>query len=506
MIRRKIRKRRHWILSMAGILLGVMLTLSMNEVVHRTSTDEYCQSCHIHTEADETWTQAVHFRTASGTRTGCVDCHLPPKGDFDYLRTKAKTGLHDLYAFHFKDHESFNWEEKRELEYAVNIVFNESCENCHPNLFPVGLSAEGGDAHLYYDEHAEDLGLQCINCHLDVGHRLPNYTHEKMTGLPVSDQGSKELFKEAAKLTTFSDFTEKIPNTSVSFRMVAVEGGTFQMGSPEDEAFRKADEGPVRNVSISPFFMSEIEVTWDAFWTFYSQTMSEGRINPEAVYANNLNPVDGISGPTPPFGNPDQGWGGDDRPAITMSHYAAQTYCQWLSMVTGKKYRLPTEAEWEYACRGGTQGAYFFEGDPKRLSEESLRSRLLGADTTNISRHVIYALNSGARTHRPEDVEANPFGLKNMSGNVYEYCSDWYAEDAYKQTDTDVKDPAGPASGKEYVIRGGFYGSDAADLRSAARFSTRTEEWLRTDCQQPKSIWWLSDIKGIGFRVVCEME
>lgn len=502
----RLRKKKWlWVLPVAGVILGAASVLGVNRVVYNTSTDEYCQSCHIHTEADEMWTRSVHYKTQSGTRVGCAECHLPPKGDFKHFRTKVRTGLHDLYAYKFKDHESFNWEEKRELEYAVNIISNESCEKCHPNLFPLGITADGGKAHLYYDNNARELNLQCINCHLDAGHYLPNYKHEKMTGVRVAE-GSREVFTEPALVTSFADFTEKIPNTTVSFNMLAIDGGTYSMGSPEDENLRKEDEGPVRNVTVSPFFMAEVEVTWDAFWTFYSQTMSEGRLAPETVYANNANAVDGISGPTPPFGNPDQGWGSGDRPAITMSHYAALTYCQWLSMETGKKYRLPTEAEWEYACRGGTEGPYYFEGNPKRLSETGLRSRVFGPDTLHIASQAVYALNSGARTQEPESVQANPFGLKNMLGNVYEYCSDWYAADAYAQTGTDVTDPKGPNSGTEFVIRGGNYSSDAADLRSAARFSTDTEAWLRTDCQQPKSIWWFSDIKGIGFRVVCEVE
>ena len=138
-------------------------------MVYTTSTDEYCQSCHIHTAADEAWTQSVHYSNESGVRVGCAECHLPPKGNFKHFSTKVQTGLHDLYAYKFKDHESFDWEQKQQLEYAVNIVFNESCEKCHQNLFPKGLSDDGGKAHLYYDMNAVDLELQCINCHLDAG-------------------------------------------------------------------------------------------------------------------------------------------------------------------------------------------------------------------------------------------------------------------------------------------------------------------------------------------------
>jgi len=92
----------------------------------------------------------------------------------------------------------------------------------------------------------------------------------------------------------------------------------------------------------------------------------------------------------------------------------------------------------------------------------------------------------------------------NTLGNVMEYCSDWYAEDTYSKTGNTVTDPKGPSEGTEHVVRGGNYASDARDLRSAARDFTKTADWLKTDPQQPKSIWWYSDIKGIGFRVVCE--
>ena len=132
-------------------------------------------------------------------------------------------------------------------------------------------------------------------------------------------------------------------------------------------------------------------------------------------------------------------------------------------------------------------------------------NKLFGVDTAVIASNAVYALNSRNRTALPESVSANPFGLKNMLGNVMEYCSDWYAEDAYSKLADGAVDPKGPDRGEEHVVRGGYYLSDAADLRCAARAHTEHDAWLRTDPQVPKSIWWYSDIKGIGFRVVCEV-
>lgn len=251
--------------------------------------------------------------------------------------------------------------------------------------------------------------------------------------------------------------------------------------------------------------MAEVETTWDQYWAFFASTMSEGRTSPEEVYANNLKAmdVDAISGPTPPFGYPDQGWGSGDRPAITMTHYAAQTFCQWLSEKTGKKYRLPTEAEWEYAARGGTQTPYFFTGSPKDFSDEGFMRKFIKAKTDSISAFVIYDKNSDGRTQEPSTVLPNPFGLKNMLGNVLEYCADKYDEKAYEKRSGNTLNPL-VTEGDEYVVRGGNYMSDAADIRSATRGHTKHDDWLRTDPQQPKSIWWYSDMKGIGFRVVCE--
>lgn len=495
-----------WMVFFSGLVFCFIVIIGGNKAMNFTSTDRYCQSCHIHTHAEDTWKKSTHFYNKSGVRVHCVECHLPPGEEKGYLLAKARTGLKDLYGFYFKDSASFDWENKRVLGNAIKIVYNSACVKCHQTLFSKGLSAEGSTAHLYYEINAGKLNIQCINCHLDAGHFNPHYMHGQMKGIPLTNSTNHELYTQPTRVTAFEDYTEHIPNTTVSFRMVTVQGGKFKMGSPDNESFRNSDEGPVRDVSISSFFMGETEVSWDEYWAFFAATMSEGRINPVVVMAHNASDPDAFTGPTPPFGIPDQGWGGGKRPVITVTHYAASIYCQWLSKVTGKKYRLPTEAEWEYACRAGTETPYFFEGNPRRMSETGFFNRIFGADTAHINTYAVYALNSTGRTQEPEFVKANPFGLKNMLGNVMEYCSDWYAENAYAQTSLDVTDPKGPDTGTEHVVRGGYYISDARDLRCASRSKTRSKEWLKTDPQNPKSIWWYTDINGIGFRVVCERE
>jgi formylglycine-generating enzyme required for sulfatase activity len=249
--------------------------------------------------------------------------------------------------------------------------------------------------------------------------------------------------------------------------------------------------------------MGKTEVSWNEYLAFFKATGSEGR--KEMTGQLNNTEVDAITGPTPPWGAVDQGWGKTTGPAITMTHYAAETYCKWLSKVTGKNYRLPTEAEWEYACRAGTTSPYFFEGDPRKYSKNTLKNKIFGPDTSIINSYIIYSLNSNGKTHTPSEVKPNKFGLLNMLGNVSEFCKDWYSPDTYASYSKEiVVDPQGPVHGLEHVIRGGSFLSDAAEVRCATRDYTRTDAWLITDPQIPKSIWWYSDCVFVGFRVVCE--
>ena len=492
-----------------GIILGLVIAVSLYQTSVYFSSDESCMICHVHPHVENSWKLSKHYNNASGTKVHCVDCHLPPKNNtWNHYSAKVQLGMKDLWFYLTKDSADFDWDKLSEVEQAVRYIPNESCKECHHNLFPEKMSDDAITAHLYYEENEKKLNLQCISCHLDAGHYNPNYKHEKLTvsSLINNRVDTSLFFKTATPVTEFKNFTEQIPQSVVTFEMKAIPGGTFQMGSPDKEPFRKPDEGPVHKVTLSPFFMSETEVTWDMYWEFYSKTMSEGRTPPALVFENNSRPdVDAVSGPTSPFGFPDQGWGGGQRPAITMTHYAAETFCQWLSLLTGKKYRLPTEAEWEYAVRGGTETPYFFAGNPKNFSNIGFWRHFKKPSIEEINAYVIFINNSKNRTQEPDMVQANPFGLKNMLGNVWEYCADKYDPDAYGKAGENSVNPL-ITEGKEYVVRGGNYTSDAADVRSAARSYTKHDEWLKTDPQQPKSIWWYSDIRGIGFRIVCETE
>lgn len=494
--------KRFLIFFVPGLIVGIGLILAGNKAIEATSTDRYCNSCHIHPQADMSWKKSTHYETRSGFRTHCVDCHLPPKGD-GYLPEKARTGLRDLWSYWFKDSASFDWDAKSRLDHAVTHVYETSCLKCHPNLFPAKLTKDGMDAHLYYDQMVKKgKVVACINCHLNAGHYDPNYIHKANTGFGQI-AASGEVFTEPAKVESFTSFTEKIPGSGASFKMIAIPGGSFKMGSPDNEKFRNPDEGPVREVQVNQFFMGEVEVTWDEYLAFFAQTSRSGKTGVMAI--GPAEDVDAIVGATPPYGQPDQGWGKGKRPAISISYHAAETYCQWLSLKTGKTYRLPTEAEWEYAARGGWETPYFFEGDPRYFMKKKFLSSK--RDTTMINRYVVYKENSQAKTQEPSFVLANPFGLKNMLGNVGEFCSDWYAPDAYsKECQGVISDPRGPSAGTEHVVRGGNYQSTAAQVRAASREQTHTEQWLRTDPQSPKSIWWYSDCFYVGFRVVCEFD
>ncbi len=478
--------------------LGVVFLFLINYGWETTSTNEYCASCHIHPQAVNSWKIGPHVYNKSGVTVNCVDCHLPPSG-FVRIKAKASAGLKDIYGFLFKDSSELDWGQMSQRESAIHHVYKSGCINCHRNLFPQDLSRKGEDAHLYYDQKKNEI--RCINCHLETGHY-----HEPSESVVIDENLNKSIYESPAFVSSFVNFKEQISGTRIDFEMVAIPGGTFKLGSSENEEFRKNDEGPQVDVKLDQFWIGKTEVSWAEYNSFIKETSKEGRTEDQVGIISTNQEVDGITGPTPAYGNPGQGWGRGKRPAITMTHYAAEKYCEWLSIKTGKKYRLPTEAEWEYACRGNSESAYYFDGSPSDYTSEGFWKTIFGVDTNTINSSVIYKENSRQRTHTSERVKPNSFGLLHMLGNVKEFCSDFYSEETYKiysNADNTIN-PKGPKVGDEYVIRGGSFRSDAINLRISSRDYTKKTSWLMTDPQIPKSLWWYSDCKDVGFRVVCE--
>jgi formylglycine-generating enzyme required for sulfatase activity len=273
--------------------------------------------------------------------------------------------------------------------------------------------------------------------------------------------------------------------------MTPIPGGTYLMGSPQGEPGRNADEGPRHEVAIRPFWMGTTEVTWDEYDRFLLGAQSKDQALAQKPHAP-APAADAATHPSVPYMDESHGYGKGRQPAITMTHHAAMEYCRWLSSKTGKTYRLPTEAEWEYACRAGSKTAYSFGDDSKRLGEFAW----------------FFANSNGA----PQPVgkkKPNAWGLYDMHGNVAEYCVDRYVPGVYARAR-----PGSPAVSPvilpdarryPYVIRGGSWDDAAALLRRAARRATR-KEWSRRDPQIPKSIWWHPEAPFVGFRIVRPLE
>jgi formylglycine-generating enzyme required for sulfatase activity len=183
----------------------------------------------------------------------------------------------------------------------------------------------------------------------------------------------------------------------------------------------------------------------------------------------------------------DFGMGKSGFPAIAMTHHAANKFCHWLSAKTGHFYRLPTEAEWEYACRAGTTTAYSFGNDPAKLLE-----------------YGWFFDNSDSKYQKVGRKKPNPWGLYDMHGNVMEWVLDQYAEDTYAKVAAqgEVTEPWIRATQPyPHAARGGSWDDDSDQCRSGARRASE-RGWKATDPQLPKSIWYLTDARVIGFRVV----
>jgi formylglycine-generating enzyme required for sulfatase activity len=275
--------------------------------------------------------------------------------------------------------------------------------------------------------------------------------------------------------TDFKAFSSKVPGSEVNFDMVPVPAGTFTMGSPASENNRAPEEGPQKKVAISAFWVGAKEVTHDEFWVYF---------NDESVTRNS--DVDAVTRPTAQY--IDLSWGMGKQggfPFNSMSQRTALMYCRWLFKKTGIFYRLPTEAEWEYACRAGSSSAYFFGNDAGQLDDYAWHSG-----------------NSGNKYHKAGTKKPNKWGLYDMLGNVSEWTLDQYKDDYLSALPANSKDPmTEPTSRYPKTLKGGGYTTEGAMMRCAARFRSDAS-WNKRDPQIPKSKWWLTDAAAVGFRIV----
>jgi len=282
-------------------------------------------------------------------------------------------------------------------------------------------------------------------------------------------------------------YTNTIPGTKVSYAMVPIPGGEFVMGSPATEPDRKPDEGPQHQVKISPFWMGRCEVTWNEYELFmYPDEELRSRTTlPTDSAGDKL--ADAVTHPSKPYVEMSFGMGKDGYPAIAMTQHAANKYCQWLSAKTGEFYRLPTEAEWEYAARAGTTTTYFFGDDASKLPE-----------------YAWFEQNSDFKYQKVGKKKPNPWGLYDIYGNVVEWVVDQYDPNFYQQCagSSPVVDPWNKAT-KPYplAVRGGSWDDEAKMCRSAARRGS-DRSWKMQDPQLPKSVWYFSDAQWIGFRII----
>lgn len=288
--------------------------------------------------------------------------------------------------------------------------------------------------------------------------------------------------------------TRKV-DMAAKFEMVWVPGGEFTMGSPEGEAGRGDNEGPQHKVRVGGFWMAKYEVTWDEFDVFW---FDETYFKADDTAAKKFGP-DAVTRPTNTFVDATYGHEREGHPAICMTHHAAMMYCAWLQKKTGRSYRLPTEAEWEYTARAGKgDSAYFFGTDTKVLEDFAWFK-----DNSPDDDHP------KGTTHKVGTKKPNPFGLYDLYGNVSEWTLDQYDADAYT---TFAKNPLSirpvivPTDKKwSHVVRGGSWAEKAEKLRSASR-RVSDNSWMKHDPQEPQSIWWLTRMDMIGFRVVLAEE
>lgn len=280
------------------------------------------------------------------------------------------------------------------------------------------------------------------------------------------------------------NYVQKMHGTELSINMVFIEEGTFFMGSDQQDWGHKLDESPKKEVQVSAFWMSDVEITWDLYNLFVSRELDNLENSLQKGTEVKMSP-DAVTGATTPYVDMSFGMGVHNYPAISMTQLAASRFCQWLSALTGNFYRLPTEAEWEYACRAGSTSIYSFGNDLSRLDE-----------------FAWFSGNSQEKSQKVGQKKPNRWGLYDMHGNVAEWTLDHYLASGYNFEQNEIKDPIRmKETTYPKAVRGGSWQNEPIDLRSASRIGS-SKKWKMRDPQIPKSLWWHTDAPFVGFRIV----
>ena len=364
--------------------------------------------------------------------------------------------------------------------YATNAVF--TCALGLPSGFIAFSEPSGGKFSTKYQMYT----LTANGCSRGAYGTLASLADNDNVTLPDIYQRivANTTIKTQSEMTPY---TNTIPGTRVSYAMVPIPGGEFVMGSPDSEKGHKADEGPQHRVKIEPFWMGQCEVTWNEYELFmYPEEERRTRATvPTDAKGDKL--ADAVTHPSRPYVEMSFGMGKDHFPAISMTQHAANKYCQWLSAKTGQFYRLPTEAEWEYAARAGTTTTYFFGNDPGQLGD-----------------YAWYEENSDFKYQKVGKKKPNPWGLYDIYGNVVEWVLDQYDPNYYSKCASaglSVEPWNKATQPYPHSVRGGSWNDDASMCRSAARRGSE-RAWKMQDPQLPKSIWYFSDAQWVGFRIL----
>jgi formylglycine-generating enzyme required for sulfatase activity len=326
---------------------------------------------------------------------------------------------------------------------------------------------------------------------------LPAASSHAADALPpglVKDQPTTGRFVKTDQGFMVS-YQQTIPGTDVTFEMQPIPGGKFLLGSPEREKGRQTDEGPQVEVSIEPFWMCTYEVTWDEYKQYMAMYVTFKKLTAAKLqsFTDESKPQI-VTAPSSLYDPTFTFKLGDDpkQPAVTMSQFAAKQYAKWLSGITGQYFRLPTEAEWEYACRAGSTAAYQFGDDPKQLGD-----------------HAWFFDNSGERMHRVGGKKPNAWGLFDMHGNVGEWVIDEYTKDGHERLKGKTNVPwrdaiAWPKKLFPRVVKGGGFEDDAPSCRVAARRKSDDDDWREEDPNFPQSPWWFTSqpALSVGFRPI----